>query len=409
MEPWLVWVLLGAWGFICAIWVRILVGQLLGERLDLFLRTVPGNAGAGQGPSPLVRAIVPVRNAGREVLGCLDSLVSQDSPGLRITVVDDRSDDGTPAYLKQLAQNTDRLEILRIDDLPAGWLAKAHALWTGARCASEEWLLFLDDDCLLESGAVRAAIGYATRHGVDLLSLWPRHRAGGFWEHTIIPLCGAILALWFGSRRIRQADRAPAFANGQFILIRREAYMRMGGHAAVRDALIEDVPLAEHAQSHGLTCRTVGGADLVSVRMYRSYAGIRDGWARIYMGALRSGRKILLSVAWLAAGSLPPFVVGPVLLAVAAQDGESLVSDWGLLQGILALCVSHLLLIGAVSYRFWGYCRCARVYLLLYPISALLVLGILARAWWHLEVRRTVTWRNTTYAIDRRARILTRG
>jgi len=73
---------------------------------------------------------------------------------------------------------------------------------------------------------------------------------------------------------------------------------------------------------------------------------------------------------------------------------------------VSVLCASHLLLIYLVSYRFWGLAGCKRIYLLLYPVSVVVVMRILARAWWWLMVRRAVRWRNTFYAIDRRGNIV---
>jgi chlorobactene glucosyltransferase len=257
--------------------------------------------------------VVPARNESANLAKCLRSVLGQDYAALSVVVADDRSEDDTARVAEAFATDDPRLSVRLIKELPSGWLGKSHALWSATRDADVEWLLFLDADCTLDRSAVRTVVAEARRRDVELLTLWPRHASGGFWEHVTIPLCAGIVALWFGSQRVNEPGSRLAFANGQFLLIKREAYERIGGHRSVRSALIEDVPLAEYAKRAGVSCWVASGRDLVAVRMYSGYEAIRDGWARIYVGALRSGTKILLSVAWLLAGSLLPYVAAVFL------------------------------------------------------------------------------------------------
>jgi chlorobactene glucosyltransferase len=406
LTRWLITAGFGAWANLIGVWLWLLILQVCGRRQGLFLQLEAGKGGQdAERDWPAVRAIVPVRNVGDRARPCLESILGQDYPALTLTVVDDRSEDDTARHVARAVGRDERVRLLRIDSLPAGWLGKSHALWTASSLGDEEWLLFLDDDCLLAPGAVRAAVNYARAQSLDLLTLWPRHLARTFWEHMIIPLCGGIIALWFGSPRVNDPQSRTAFANGQFLLVRRDAYARIGGHACVRDAIIEDVPLAEQAKRGRLRCGVASGAELFGVRMYDRYAAICDGWSRIYVGALRSGLKISLSMLWLCFGSLWPFLVTPaavghLLAAGGPPDWRSPVT-WAAVMGLL-----HAALIAVVSYRFWGYGHCRRVYLWLYPLSVLIVLRILAGAWWQLLIRRRVRWRNTSYAIDRAGRIV---
>lgn len=121
-----------------------------------------------------------------------------------------------------------RLKLVRIESLPAGWLGKSHALWRASQGIDTQWILFLDADCrLLDDHAVSSAVDHAQRIGADLLTLWPKHAAGSWSEALLIPLCAAVMALWFG--RSNQ-NHANAFANGQFLMVRRDAYEKVGGH-----------------------------------------------------------------------------------------------------------------------------------------------------------------------------------
>ncbi len=398
-------VLLSAWMNVCGVWLVLLAAQRRVGREGLMLLPAPPEAPADEPDSsrrPSVAVIVPARNEAATLDACLESIRSQDYRDLQIVIVDDRSEDATFAAAQRIAATDSRVVVKRVDDLPAGWMGKSHALWTGAQGVEADWLLFVDADCTLHPSAVRTVVDDAVHRDVDLLTLWPHNAAQSFWEHMLIPLCGAIIALWFGSQGTGRPNRGPAFANGQFLLVRREAYTRIDGHRAVRQALIEDVPLAEHARRHGLRLHVAAGRHLVSVRMYDRYIAIRDGWARIYVGALRSPSKIVLSIAWLIAGSLLPFVMLPLLLLARRDAPHSSTT----LTAALIVCITHFVLMMIVSFRFWGFGRCRRGYLLLYPVSVIMVVRILARAWWWMMIRRRVPWRDRTYVIDRRGRLV---
>ena len=398
------------WLGIIAVWLGLLVSQLVIRRRGIILLPRPYGKNCPSGTNrdlPSVCVVIPARNESREIAGCLESVLCQDYPRFSVVVVDDRSTDDTAEIAARFARRDSRVRVITNSNLPPGWLGKSRALWLGARGLSEDWILFLDADCRLDPWALSTAIAEAIERRADLFSLWPRQAAGTFWEHMTIPLCAGIIALWFGSRGSNSHSRGRAFANGQFVLIRREPYERIGGHEAVKDAIIEDVPFAEYAGRSGLRCFVAGGRDLVSVRMYRDFRSICDGWARIYAGALRSSLKISLSIQWLVLGSLLPYVSGFVLLAGMAVGVTDVAgAGMGFPAGRAAqLTVCHLLLLYIVSWRFWGMGHCPRKYLWLYPVSAVVVSGILCRAFWWLTVRRAVPWRGTDYLIDGRGHI----
>jgi len=385
------------WGAVCSVWGGLILAQLRARRDGVFLRP-RSPAHDAQDACPTVCVVIPARNEANALEHCLKNVLAQDYTSLSVVIADDRSEDDTASVAERIARGDWRVRVVHIDELPAGWMGKSHALWIATREVDTDWLLFLDVDCTLEPHAVRTAVGEARRRDVELLTLWPRQASGGFWEHLIIPLCAAIIALWFGSRR------RGAFANGQFLMMTRSAYERIGGHRVVRTALIEDVPLAERAHEGGVRSWVASGRDLLCVRMYDGYTAIIDGWARIYIGALRSSVKLLASILWLAVGSLTPYIVAAILVAARVIDKPHL--DASTFNALLALCVTHLMLMMVASVRFWGMGGCKRVYLLLYPWSVLIVMRILARSAWWLIVRRRVPWRNREYTIDRRGVIV---
>lgn len=395
------WILLFMSGAMCVAWSAILLAQrrirldglLLSPSPALSPRRAPGDAAS-------VCVIIPTRNDAPALARCLESVTKQDHESLSIMVVDDRSHDDTPRVIQHCAAADPRIESVRVAELPSGWLGKSHALWTGTRATASEWILFLDDDCRLHPAAVRTVIDEALRRDVQLVSLWPRHAGRSVWEHLVIPLCGGVIAMWFGGRR-----GTRRFANGQFLLVERRMYERIGGHRGVRAALIEDVAIARRAEEHGVNSLVASGRDLFAVRMYDGYRTTRDGWARIFVGALASGTKIGVSIAWLLVGSLLPYVALPLLAATVARSVTGGHAIPPMTAAAVVQCSAHMALMLIVSYRFWGFGHCRRAYLWLYPVSVVLVIMILARAWWWLMIRRSVSWRGTTYAIDRAARI----
>jgi len=383
------WLLLGAWGVLVNVWAGLWITQRAALRGGMMLEPC---LGVPADDAPTLAVVIPARNEAQDIEACLASVLAQDYPGLRVVVVDDRSTDNTPAILQRLATRHPRLTAMRIDHLPPGWMGKTHALHQATRGLDADWLLFMDADCRLMPGAAAAAARAAAARGVALLTLWPRHASGSFFESLLIPLCGGVMALWFGFANHR---RGPAFANGQFLLARRADYEAVGGHQAVRHALIEDVPLARVFKRHGRRTWAGGGRELVRVRMYRSLGAIVRGWSRIFIGALQSPGKLALSIAWLLVGSLLPLVALPVLALTALRDEPSL-ATWA----ALSMAASHCLLIAGVSLGFWRMGGCDRRYLLLYPLSVLGVIGILLHALWTVVSGRAVVWRDTPYRVD---------
>jgi len=344
-------------------------------------------------PPPLT-VIIPARNEAGRIAECLRSLLRQDYPGLQVIVVDDRSSDGTAECVNNALAGDHRCRVHRIEALPEGWGGKSHALWIGAGMADTPWLLFLDADCRVEPDGLSSALQYAIEQRADLLSLWPRDASEGFWERLLIPLCGAMIVIWYGRRDAHDPTASTAFANGQFLLCRREAYEAIGGHAAVKDALVEDIPLARLAKARGLSVLSAIGTDIFRVRMYASLREVVSGWRRIYMGVL-SPTQILFCALSILIGSLPPFVVLPILLTCRPIHA----GPWFFI--FVSLCAAHLAALMATSIRFFSIAQCKLRYLWLYPLSCLGVMGILGTAFVQTFAQSEIQWRGTSYRVQR--------
>jgi glycosyltransferase involved in cell wall biosynthesis len=225
---------------------------------------------------PEVSVIVPARNEEASLGHCLESLVSQSGVDFEIIVVNDQSTDRTEA----IAASFDGVRVIEAGPLPQGWTGKNNAVACGARQARGEWLLFTDADTVHLPGSLARALAEAKDHQAEMLSYSPEQIAVTFWEMAILPVVFAELARQYPPSKVSDPASPIAAANGQFILIRRETYDAIGGHAAVAGDILEDVALAKRVKSAGRNIRFRYAADAVRTRMYRSFAQLREGWTK---------------------------------------------------------------------------------------------------------------------------------
>lgn len=226
--------------------------------------------------TPSVSAIVPARNEEACLGACLESLAAQTGVGFEIIVVNDASTDRT----REIAQSFSLVRVVDTDPPPSGWTGKNNAMAAGARVAGGEWLLFTDADTVHRPGSMARAVAEAKQHGAALLSYSPEQEVHGFWERAVMPIIFADLAATYRPALVSDPRSPAAAANGQYILIRREAYDAIGGHTAVSNSLLEDVALAKGVKASGRKIFFRFGGDAVRTRMYRSFAQLREGWTK---------------------------------------------------------------------------------------------------------------------------------
>lgn len=219
---------------------------------------------------------MPARNEEACLGACLESLAAQTGVDFEIVVVDDGSTDRTRA----IAQSFPFVRVVDADPPPSGWSGKNNAMAAGARVARSEWLLFTDADTVHKPGSLARAVAEARQRGIALLSYSPEQEVHGFWENAVMPVIFAELAATYRPSQVSDPRSPAAAANGQYILITREAYDAIGGHAAVRSSLLEDVALAKAVKASGRKIFFRFGGDAVRTRMYRSFAQLREGWTK---------------------------------------------------------------------------------------------------------------------------------
>jgi cellulose synthase/poly-beta-1,6-N-acetylglucosamine synthase-like glycosyltransferase len=253
-----------------------------------------------------VSVIVPARNEEASLKTCLDSLIAQKNIAFEIIVVDDHSTDRTRTIASEFAssQTQPAIRIVDAGPLPAGWTGKNSALTAGAQEARSPWLLFTDADTIHLPGSLARSIEEAKRRNADLLSYSPEQIVKTLCEKSVMPVIFAELAATFRPSHVSNPNFPAAAANGQYILITREAYDAIGTHAALATNLLEDVALARAVKRSGRKIFFRYAADAVRTRMYRTFAQLREGWTKnllllfphpVRLAALRTIEFILIA------------------------------------------------------------------------------------------------------------------
>jgi glycosyltransferase involved in cell wall biosynthesis len=338
--------------------------------------------------------IVPARDEEESLGACLESLVAQSDEVFKLgrdwelIVVDDHSSDRTAEIARGFAGVT----LIEAGTLELGWTGKTNAIWTAARKARGRWLLFTDADTVHEPGDLHRAMHEAMRHQVGMLSYSPRQIVNGLWQRALMPLVFCELALAYPPVKVSDPNERIAAANGQFLMVEREAYRRLGGHASVADKVLEDVELAFIAKRRKVGLRFRYADDAVSTRMYRTTAAMIEGWTKnlvlLFDNALATALWRALDIALLV--GLPWLAIKLWNARFAVHSLEWLAAGWVL----LLLWVRNLFrFYGRVAKSNFPFVDCA-----LSPLGLPLFVWLLYRSWFQHRILKRVSWKGRTYA-----------
>jgi len=341
--------------------------------------------------------VVPARNEAAVLGECLRSLVEQSDVGFvlgvdwELIVVDDDSTDGTRAIAEATAAGREGVVVLSAPKLDqsdrGGFTGKTNACWTGAQRARGAWLLFTDADTVHEHGDLSRALHEAKKYGAALLSYSPRQIVDGFWQRVVMPLVFSELASVYPPKRVSDPASRIAAANGQFLLVEREAYFAVGGHRVVGQEILEDVALARKIKRAKHAIRFRYAPDALAARMYRSLPEMVEGWTK--------NLALLFPSALLLAGmQMLQFLLFFGLPALA----------WGMPLLVIWQRLAILLLWMRTTWGFYG--RVARSN---FPVGdvAISILGVpifcwlLLRSHLHHRVSKSVDWKGRRYKVGR--------
>ena len=396
MEPELIYLI---WATIFLI-LGVITVRWIHSQYGIDIDIPPSSSGTGTA-QPRISIIVPARNEARNIQRCIEGLQSQTYSNLEIIVVDDGSTDATPEILEQLqavAQDTPQkgafptITILSGSELPTGWAGKPHALHQGYQASRGEWLCFIDADTFANPELISSTYQAAMNLQADMLSILTYQELGGFWEKVILPLVFTALSVGFPAQRVNDPHKPDAISNGQFILIQRQVYQEVGGHAAVRDQIAEDKALATLVKGAGFHLILGDGRELARTRMYTSLPEIWEGWVKNICLGMQDRLWLLLLgaiIGFVAALALPLWTI--FSFAWVAHGGEWIAA----LVAVESLALWSYLLYSryqvnrAMEISFW--------YALTLPLGALIFTAMMLTSAYRVYSGKGVSWRGRTY------------
>ena len=338
------------------------------------------------GTEPLVSILIPALNEEKNIEKCVSSLINQEYKNLEIIVVNDRSTDGTEEIVKKLCLQDKRVQLITMDHCPEGWSGKNHALTHGVKQANGKYLVFTDADTFHYPTCIKTAVNYTENNQVDLLSINPHLVTKSFWENVIMPIAGGVLMLWFPVEEINSRKSNRSYANGQFMLFNTEAYKKIGGHAAVKQELLEDLAFGRLIKQYGLHLKVLWGPELYQTHMYSSLKDIWRGWVRIFtQGYQKKLSKVIISLALIIFFAVMPYLLTLYSLFLLKNPLLSILN-------ILAVC--FMLTNVLIAYKL---CKAKKIYVLSHLLGCLMVSAILVHGAITIIFKRSISWRGISY------------
>jgi len=337
--------------------------------------------------NPRVSIIVPARNEEEHIGPALTTLLKLDYDNYEVIAVDDRSTDGTAEVMDRIVsmpEASGRLRIIHVAELPAGWLGKVHAMWSAARQASGDWLLFTDADVHFRPDVLTRAVAYAETESADHLVLFPRMIMHSPGEKMMIAFFQTLFV--FGHRPWKVADPTTKdhMGVGAFNLIRRNVYEAIGTYQALRFEVLDDMKLGKVVKNAGYAQRNVFGADLISLRWAKGAMGMVDNLTKNFFAIMSfQGWRALLSAFALAFLNLMPFL------------GVCLAHGWARLPYAVALASMFAIYLG-MSWKS----DVPAYYFALHPISTALFVYTMLRSMGLTLARGGIVWRGTFYPLE---------
>ena len=367
---------------ICALWRMVRARFVV--RKDTFDLPAPGEEAR-------VSVLIPARNEEQVIQRCVEGVLVQDHPVHELIVLDDGSTDDTAAIVDRIAAGDGRVQRLAGQPLPEGWKGKNWALHQASVRATGDWLLFIDADVQLADQALRQAKGLADESGADMVSWFAQLEMGTFWERTLMPFIADFIVLFSPLDKVNDPDDEHCIANGQFIFIRRTIYDEVGGHEGVKDSIIDDVSLARAVKFGGGRLHMAFALGLMRTRMYTNLREIWNGWAKNFFPAMQSRPGLAVAaVAYLMLTSVLPCLLLP-LAVISLALGVVGAAE------ILTVAAASGIVIYRTVTRWVDTEAYSWLYVLLHPLQATLLSGIIldsvaqARGW------RQTTWKGRTY------------
>ncbi|HYF56942.1 MAG TPA: glycosyltransferase [Salinarimonas sp.] len=259
----------------------------------------------------LVSILIPARNEEANIGPAVEAALASRDVAIEVVVMDDGSTDRTAAVVAGLAARDPRLRLENAPPLPEGWTGKVHACFRLAQAARGTHLLFVDADVRLAPRAAAALAGHAAATGAAMVSAVPRQEMRSLGELLTVPSINLLMLGYLPVALMRsRPDPSLGAACGQMLLAEREAYVRVGGHEAIRTRIHDGIQLARRFREEGRKTDVVAGAELATCRMYRGLAEAWAGFAKNAHEGMATPRALPVWTVLLFGGHvLPPLLV----------------------------------------------------------------------------------------------------
>ena len=268
----------------------------------------------------LISVLIPARNEENNISNIIVSVLAQTYPNIEVLILDDNSEDNT--YRIASNYQSEIVKVYKGKKLPDGWLGKNWACHQLAEKANGDYLLFIDADVKLNSGALEAAINELEQNSLSLVSVFPTQKIQSIGENLIVPLMNWLLLAFLPLKLVySSASSSFVAANGQFMMWKKEDYLKIGGHQKVKDKIVEDMELARLAKRNQLKIKTLLGKDLVVCRMYNSFNAAYKGFQKNFY----AGFSINPILFFLMITSLTTIFTSPICLGLSISGIIALV------------------------------------------------------------------------------------
>ena len=337
---------------------------------------------------PFVSVLIPARNEEHNIAQIVNSLLVQDYPSYEVIVLNDNSDDRTGEILLEIQGSHPELKILNGKPLETGWTGKCFACKQLYDASTGDYILFTDADTLHNPNSLRDSVTIALSRNADMVTLFPKMRMVGFAEKLIMPM------LWFTVMLLlpfyfvdKKGFLKFSIGIGPFMLFKRSAYKAIGGHDSVKNAIDEDVWLARKIKEHGMQLIVEDGQHMLSVRMYRNFKEIWNGFSKNIFAGFEFSSIALFSVNLLyILLFFIPFLLFFIQLSLQFSLNLTLI-----LTGIQVLILYFTRAI--ISARF----KLGFISTLLHPIGALSVPLIALNSWRWIKAGSGAKWKGRVY------------
>ena len=266
------------------------------------------------GDTPAISVLIPARNEEAGIAACVEAVLANVNVTLEVIVLDDASTDRTAEIVRAIAARDPRVRVEPAPPLPPGWAGKQHACFALSKLARYDTFTFLDADVRLGDTALSRLHGFLQSSGAALVSGFPRQETKTFLEILIVPLINWLLLSYLPIARMRKSlQQGLAAGCGQWFMTAREAYQKVGGHAAVKNSFHDGIKLPRAYRAAGFKTDFCDATADATCRMYRSAGQVWNGFAKNAREGMAGNVQIFIWTLLLACGHLLPFALLPAV------------------------------------------------------------------------------------------------